>query len=618
MSWEGTSNEFLDHEFKMGSVGRTLYEGIQALSKDGLLFDYTVRVEDKEYQVHKIVMAIFSEFFKVMLTSQFQQSEENYIDLKGVTNSGFEPIIKYIYTSSRLAISHDNVVDILSCSTQLQIDIITELCIEHLSECIAAENCIQTLNLVLFYGLESKSVDLKEEALNSLVNNFDTLVVEPEFNELSADAFKCVLSSRNICKSETYRLNLITDWLKADESRAAEVPSLVEEIRFSLVRTEDLKKLPQQFQFLEDDPKCRMIFEEALKWHELPIRKRVLTEQYRTCIRDAPVIVTFGGEIYQGNEVDQSPNTAMFALKENNWEKVHGFVPPKSPVMRGCAVGVVNNFLILCGGYKNSRNHVASSACNIFDPRTMTWGTMCSLNVARAHSAIAVHNNKVYVFGGENRGFFTNIVERYDFEEDRWERVSKFEKGISKTAACTFDNYIYLIGGQTKLGKHVSNSKAVNVFDPVSNEWFSRPGLSAAVNGHAAFEMYDRRPDVFSRERCIYVVQRMSGHISSYYPSCCQWRKISLHAMPPSEASTVRHIKKVYYINGRTSKVNCSDGDKHKYHVCAVYDPNALGREKLSFIRQYPLAANGLIACELAINWQLNDPEEIHVRHCET
>ena len=52
--------------------------------KQGIFTDYDLIADGEVVQVHRVVMASCSDYFKVMLTGQMKESREGKVELKGI------------------------------------------------------------------------------------------------------------------------------------------------------------------------------------------------------------------------------------------------------------------------------------------------------------------------------------------------------------------------------------------------------------------------------------------------------------------------------------------------------------------------------------------------------
>ena len=82
----------------------------------GELCDMSLHVDDACLHAHKTVLSASSPYFRAMFTSTYAEASRHDVELKGVTASALEEIIRYFYTS-RVDISTENVQELLQART---------------------------------------------------------------------------------------------------------------------------------------------------------------------------------------------------------------------------------------------------------------------------------------------------------------------------------------------------------------------------------------------------------------------------------------------------------------------------------------------------------------------
>ena len=550
-------------EHKTISLGRWLLGGIQALWKSDALLDYTIIVEDKSFRVHRVVMAAVSDFFKVMLQGNMQESQLSSVELRGVTVVGLEPLLQYIYTDGPLNLTRENVLDVLAAASHLQVRMVMEPCIEFLSNFVDMENCVDILNLIFLYHLPFKQIKLDEQAVECLIDNLDDIVKEGHFLRLSVDAFQYILSHEAIHRSELYLLDLVRQWVAEDPpSRVPQTKLVLRSVRFEIMTTSELDKLSKDGKFCLEDPACREFIQEAQKYRQKTMSEQVIQQNEKTKVRGKQVIVSFSG-LQESAYPNCSPmkSRSMFMYDNNGWQPIiHGptrtkcLVPPECNFHQA-AVTVVNNFMVVCGGLKMSAVRLATSACHIFDPRCYRWGRLASMIFPRADFALIAHDNHLFAFGGEVRNSeFTNTVERYSFATDQWQVVTKMERKFTSLSAVLTDNIILVSGGKYLDGRgKLKVSRDMNSFDPVKITWQPRIPMRLALSGHTMVEMFGNRNDKWQPEKVVYVIPRSGQSIEAFDPINLRWEKHKVWEKVPGAATVVSIDDKLYFINGRAA-----------------------------------------------------------------
>ncbi|XP_034460322.1 zinc finger and BTB domain-containing protein 44 isoform X2 [Hippoglossus hippoglossus] len=117
------------------SHSQEMLEKLNALRNEGHLCDVTIRVQDKLFLAHKVVLACCSEFFRSKLVGRPEEEEKFVLDLHHVTVSGFAPLLEYAYTST-LSISTENIIDVLAAASYMQMFAVASTCSEFMKSSI--------------------------------------------------------------------------------------------------------------------------------------------------------------------------------------------------------------------------------------------------------------------------------------------------------------------------------------------------------------------------------------------------------------------------------------------------------------------------------------------------
>lgn len=91
---------------------------LNMLRNDGHFCDITIRVQDKIFRAHKVVLAACSDFFRTKLVGQAEDENKNVLDLHHVTVTGFIPLLEYAYTAT-LSINTENIIDVLAAASYM-------------------------------------------------------------------------------------------------------------------------------------------------------------------------------------------------------------------------------------------------------------------------------------------------------------------------------------------------------------------------------------------------------------------------------------------------------------------------------------------------------------------
>ncbi|XP_006242831.1 zinc finger and BTB domain-containing protein 44 isoform X2 [Rattus norvegicus] len=108
---------------------------LNMLRNDGHFCDITIRVQDRIFRAHKVVLAACSDFFRTKLVGQTEDENKNVLDLHHVTVTGFIPLLEYAYTAT-LSINTENIIDVLAAASYMQMFSVASTCSEFMKSSI--------------------------------------------------------------------------------------------------------------------------------------------------------------------------------------------------------------------------------------------------------------------------------------------------------------------------------------------------------------------------------------------------------------------------------------------------------------------------------------------------
>ena len=132
-------------------------KGLRELRDQELLCDVHLVAEGARFPAHRVVLAAASPYFQAMFTGGFKENQMNEIILNETSSEGLKCVLDAIYTGE-LSLSEENVCDILSLASQLQLNEIVRHCAKYLSKNISAQTCLSFLAVAEKYDLH-KAVD---------------------------------------------------------------------------------------------------------------------------------------------------------------------------------------------------------------------------------------------------------------------------------------------------------------------------------------------------------------------------------------------------------------------------------------------------------------------------
>ncbi|CAI9559344.1 unnamed protein product, partial [Staurois parvus] len=137
-----------------------LLQGLSALRDQGQLLDVILTINNDVIQVHKVVLAACSDYFRAMFTGGMREARQDVIEIKGVSSRGLRHIIDFAYTAE-VTLDLDCIHDVLGAAVFLQMVPVVELCEEFLKSEMSVETCLNIGQMATTFSLASlkESVD---------------------------------------------------------------------------------------------------------------------------------------------------------------------------------------------------------------------------------------------------------------------------------------------------------------------------------------------------------------------------------------------------------------------------------------------------------------------------
>ncbi|XP_065209116.1 speckle-type POZ protein B-like [Planococcus citri] len=124
----------------------SLSRDFERIRINGEFSDMTISVKDKNYPVHKTVLAARSSVFSAMFKSSMQESQKNHITITDIDQDVFEEMLHYIYTgkTKNLAVL---AFELLPVADKYDLKDLRTMCEEVLYKKLAPDNALKILIL---------------------------------------------------------------------------------------------------------------------------------------------------------------------------------------------------------------------------------------------------------------------------------------------------------------------------------------------------------------------------------------------------------------------------------------------------------------------------------------
>lgn len=224
-----------------------LQDGLCDLLENEKFVDCVLKIKDKEFPCHRLVLAASSPFFKAMFLSELEESKKREIVLKDVEPSVMGMILRYLYTSD-INLTEQNVQDIFMVANMYQIPSIFSVCVSYLQEKMVLGNCLAIFRLGLLLDCPRLALAARE----FICERYSIVVRDQDFLQLGASELGILITSDALnveCEEQVFES--LMDWVKHDETdRLKHVPELLQCIRFRLIPLDYFKEKVERHQYI--------------------------------------------------------------------------------------------------------------------------------------------------------------------------------------------------------------------------------------------------------------------------------------------------------------------------------------------------------------------------------
>lgn len=231
-----------------------LQDGLYDLLENDKLVDCVLKIKDKDFPCHRLVLCACSSYFRAIFLSDLDESKKKEIVLEDVEPGVMGLILKYLYTS-KINVTEHNVQDIFAVANMYQIPSIFTVCVSFLQKRLSLSNCLAVFRL----GLMLDCPRLAVSARNYACERFQLISRDEDFFQLLPSELAAILSNDNLSvETEEAVFEALMSWVSRDpEKRGKELPSLLDCVRLRLVPEDYLKEVVEKHELITSNPELQ-------------------------------------------------------------------------------------------------------------------------------------------------------------------------------------------------------------------------------------------------------------------------------------------------------------------------------------------------------------------------
>lgn len=425
-------------------------QSTEKLWRDNVGCDVILDVEHTSFQVHRIILAASSDFFRGMFTCGMRESQQTCIALPFIPACELEALIGWSY-SGNLHLSWETVFEITCTALQLQFQSAVFLCLKFMREEIQINSCLDVASFAEAYGLS----ELLEEANDFILRNFREVSETAKFQDLSMQKLLDFIRCDGLCvPSELTVFRAVISWVQADpEERLAHAALLMSGVRFPLMTFREFREVRAINLRMECFAGKEVeLYGSALKEFGFSLPK---SGDYCRIRHPKDVLCVVGGDRLDPDVGKRIPSQDIWfanslrngtgLVKEIEWRRLDAI--PDEPKFRH-GVAIMDGRLFVAGGcYFYAKDDTMKSAYS-YDPVRKSWKRLADMQEPRSNFSLVVCERFLYAIGGDKEiDINTDSVEMYKPDSNSWSFVHPLDQALSGYGVSAINGGIFISGG---------------------------------------------------------------------------------------------------------------------------------------------------------------------------
>nr|ASV63217.1 Klhl10 [Channa punctata] len=427
------------------------------LRLEGKLCDAIIKVDEVEFQIHKIILCNCSPYFRALFT-RWSTEDRKVFSVSNLSSQMMDVIIQFAYTGS-VMVTEDNVQDLLLAADMFSVMDVVQICSNFLSEQLCPEKCVgiwQFTKICL-------CPELQHKAYSYIIHHFREVVNQDKFLQLSMQELTDILDSDDLnVKQESTVFEAVVRWIShLPEEREGHIPVLLSKVRLALSSEEYIRNTVMANKLVRKNKECLEIASVAIQAisqivTNSPLETDLSYRLARPRLPDALLLATGG---WSG--VNPSDDIEVYDIRTDCWINItNNLMHPRA--YHGAVF--LNEYVYCVGGF-NGVEHF--NTVHRFDLCTHTWHEAGPMHSRRCYVSVTVLDGCIYAMGGFDGQTRLSTAERYRPETNQWTLIAPMQEQRSDASCTTLHNKIYICGGFN--GNECLET--AEFYNPETNQW---------------------------------------------------------------------------------------------------------------------------------------------------
>ncbi|XP_072248678.1 kelch repeat and BTB domain-containing protein 3 [Leuresthes tenuis] len=540
--------------------GLQLLGVLRSFREQGLLFDFTIKVQEHSFPCHCCVLAACSDFFRAMFEVDMRERGDGSVTLGNQCPVAVSSFLDFAY-SGEILITDGNVDMLFQLASFLQVSVLSRACSDFLIGTMDLCNCLSLFSLAEAYG----SASLLHSANEFVVQNFSELSKTQDFLDMQVNVLEACLRSDdlNVPSEEAVMMSLLR-WIRHNlPERQKLLSGLLSLTRLHHLPVPALKTLHDSDSLLRNDESCLALLSDAQSRHT----------QYSGLLTDArPATTQSYIYIHKTEENGEKRHTFCYCLEKDQWKELEiecGEETASMPDLPGSYLTSYAEKMFVTGGcqgscYRAIRRHVAEPFHNATDevwcfcPLTLTCKPVPAMLKPRTMHTAVTCLDRVYVIGGRTKGPRGEApslldVEYYNPLTQTWYSVSPLSNAIFYPEASACGSVIYTLGSEVEITDSFNPSlNGFLCYDAQQDQW-SRLVAEFGQFFHATLVK------AVSINNTLHLCDLSTYKVYSFCPETCVWKGEGSFECAGFNAGAVGMRDRIFLLGGDYSPDEITD-----------------------------------------------------------
>uniref|UniRef100_A0A4W6C8D4 Kelch like family member 10 n=1 Tax=Lates calcarifer TaxID=8187 RepID=A0A4W6C8D4_LATCA len=475
------------------------------LRLEGEFCDAVIKVEDVEFQIHKIILCKCSPYFRALFR-RWSAADKKVFNIPSLSPDMMQVIIEFAYTDS-VSVTEDNVQDLMLAADMLNVMDLVQICSNFLSIWHFTNICL--------------SPDLHCKAFRHIIDHFEEVVLCEEFLQLSEQELAEILGRDDLnVKKESTVFEAILHWIAhVPEEREGHIAVLLSKVRLALTSLEYVRINVMSNELVKKNTECLQMAHDAMQaiTHIItnsPSVSGLCSPLARPRLPDA-ILLAIGG--WSGG--DPTNGIEAYDVRADRWLNVTNNLE-RARAYHGAAF--LKGYVYCVGGFDRVEHF---NSVRRFDLNTHTWHEVAPMHCRRCYVSVTVLNGYIYAMGGYDGHTRLSSAERYRPEINQWSLIAPMHEQRSDASCTTLHDKVYICGGFN--GNECLQT--AEFYNPGTNQWTMITPMTSRRSGIGVIAYADH----------VYAVGGFDGNIrlrsaEAYNPRTNTWNEVSSMLTPRS------------------------------------------------------------------------------------